>query len=74
MPVRQVLNGRVPIKVWTADLEDSARRQLLQTGELPFVYHHVAASAEGVAGFARVCYEQFGIPEQSGNVRHGSRS
>ena len=25
---------------------------------------------EGVAGFARVCYEQFGIPEQSGNVRH----
>ena len=27
---------------------------------------------EGVAGFARVCYEQFGIPEQSGNVRHGA--
>ncbi len=25
---------------------------------------------EGVAHFARVCYEQTGIPEQSGNVRH----
>ncbi len=24
---------------------------------------------EGVAGFAKVCYEQTGIPEQSGNVR-----
>ena len=43
MPVRQVLNSRVPVKVWTADLEDSARQQLLQTGQLPFVFHHVAA-------------------------------
>jgi 2-aminoadipate transaminase len=25
---------------------------------------------EGVARFARVCYEQTGIPEQSGNIRH----
>ena len=25
---------------------------------------------EGVAGFARVCYEETGIPEQSGNIRH----
>jgi 2-aminoadipate transaminase len=27
---------------------------------------------EGVAAFARVCYEETGIPEQSGNIRHGS--
>ncbi len=27
---------------------------------------------EGVAAFARVCYEQTGIPELSGNVRRGS--
>jgi 2-aminoadipate transaminase len=27
---------------------------------------------QGVAAFARVCYEQTGIPEQSGNIRHGS--
>jgi 2-aminoadipate transaminase len=26
---------------------------------------------EGVAAFARVCFEQTGIPAQSGNVRHG---
>jgi 2-aminoadipate transaminase len=27
---------------------------------------------EGVAAFARVCYEQTGIPAQSGNVRHAA--
>jgi 2-aminoadipate transaminase len=27
---------------------------------------------QGVAAFARVCYEQTGIPEQSGNIRHGA--
>lgn len=27
---------------------------------------------EGVAAFARVCFEQTGIPAQSGNVRHGA--
>jgi 2-aminoadipate transaminase len=25
---------------------------------------------DGVAAFAKVCYEEFGIPEQSGNIRH----
>jgi 2-aminoadipate transaminase len=27
---------------------------------------------EGVAAFARVCYEETGIPEQSGNIRHAT--
>src|SRR5262245_49693841 len=43
MPVRTVLNSRVPIKVWTGDVEDSARKQLVNTGALPFVFRHVAA-------------------------------
>jgi 2-aminoadipate transaminase len=29
---------------------------------------------DGVAAFARVCYEETGIPEQSGNIRHAARS
>jgi 2-aminoadipate transaminase len=29
---------------------------------------------EGVATFARVCYEETGIPEQSGNIRHRASS
>ncbi len=27
---------------------------------------------QGVAGFARVCYEQTGIPQQSANIRHAA--
>src|SRR5690242_353322 len=27
---------------------------------------------DGVAAFAKVCYEQFGIPGQSGNIRHAT--
>ena len=46
MPVFQVVNSRVPIRVWTRDLEESARKQLVQTGELPFVFKHVAAMAD----------------------------
>jgi 2-aminoadipate transaminase len=29
---------------------------------------------DGVAAFARVCHEETGIPEQSGNIRHATRS
>ena len=43
MPVRKVLNSRVPIKVWTDDVEASAAQQLVRTGALPFVFRHVAA-------------------------------
>lgn len=43
MPIRRVLQSRVPVKVWTDDLEESARRQLVNTGALPFVFKHVAA-------------------------------
>lgn len=43
MPVRQVLKSRVPIKVWTDDVEEAARQQLVNTGNLPFVFKHVAA-------------------------------
>ena len=43
MPVRKVLKSRVPIKVWTDDVEASAAQQLIRTGALPFVVRHVAA-------------------------------
>jgi tRNA-splicing ligase RtcB len=43
VPVRKVLNSRVPIKVWTDDVEASAAEQLKRTGALPFVFKHVAA-------------------------------
>ncbi len=44
MPVVQELNeGLVPVKVYTGELEPSARAQLANLSRLPIVHHHVAA-------------------------------
>jgi tRNA-splicing ligase RtcB len=43
MPVEKVLNARVPVKVWTDQIEPEAIAQLKNTASLPFVFHHVAA-------------------------------
>ena len=44
MPVRQeIREGRVPVKVYTDQVEDGARRQLVNISQLPIVHHHVAA-------------------------------
>ncbi len=46
MPVETVLNARVPVKVWTDQIEDGAIAQLKNTASLPFVFRHVAAMAD----------------------------
>ncbi|MGH8429737.1 MAG: RtcB family protein, partial [Solimonas sp.] len=44
MPVLQeIREGVVPVKVYTADVEASARQQLVNISRLPIVHHHVAA-------------------------------
>jgi tRNA-splicing ligase RtcB len=44
MPIRQVITeGRVPVNVYTADLDAGARQQLVNLSQLPIVHHHVAA-------------------------------
>jgi tRNA-splicing ligase RtcB (3'-phosphate/5'-hydroxy nucleic acid ligase) len=44
MPVLQEIDeGRVPVKVYTAELEPAARQQLVNISTLPIVHHHVAA-------------------------------
>ena len=43
MPIETVLNARVPVKVWTDQLEPQAMEQLRNTASLPFVFRHVAA-------------------------------
>jgi len=44
MPVRrEILEGRVPVKVYTDHVEDGAQRQLANISKLPVVHHHVAA-------------------------------
>ena len=43
MPIETVLNARVPVKVWTDQIESGAMEQLKNTASLPFVFRHVAA-------------------------------
>ncbi len=44
MPVRQTIaTGQVPVKVFTDQVEASARAQLENVSRLPIVFHHVAA-------------------------------
>jgi tRNA-splicing ligase RtcB (3'-phosphate/5'-hydroxy nucleic acid ligase) len=44
MPIKQVISeGRVPVKVYTDDVEASARQQLVNLSQLPIIHHHVAA-------------------------------
>ncbi|HYD55455.1 MAG TPA: RtcB family protein [Burkholderiales bacterium] len=44
MPVRQEIGqGRVPVKIYTGEIEPEARQQLLNISKLPIVHHHVAA-------------------------------
>lgn len=43
MPISQVISdGRVPVKVWTDDIEEAAMAQLRNLSQLPFVHKHVA--------------------------------
>jgi tRNA-splicing ligase RtcB len=46
MPVETILNARVPVKVWTDQIEAGAMAQLKNTASLPFVFRHVAAMAD----------------------------
>lgn len=44
MPIQEVITeGRVPIKIWTDDVDERSRQQLANIASLPFIHHHVAA-------------------------------
>ena len=42
--------GRVPVKIWTRDVEHDAIQQLLNVASLPVVFGHVAAMPDVHAG------------------------
>ena len=51
MPVKQVIEeGRVPVRIYTDDVEASARQQLVNVSKLPIIHHHVAAMPDVHAG------------------------
>ena len=44
MPVKEVVTSqRVPIKIWTNDVDEKSKQQLANLASLPFVHHHIAA-------------------------------
>ncbi len=44
MPIRKVLTSqRVPVKIWTDDVDEKSKQQLANIASLPFIHHHVAA-------------------------------
>lgn len=44
MPVKQIINSqRVPVKIWTNDVDERSKEQLSNIASMPFVHHHVAA-------------------------------
>ena len=44
MPILRTINkGRVPVKIYTEDIDPSAYTQLSKIAELPFIHSHIAA-------------------------------
>ncbi len=51
MPIKQVITeGRLPVKIWTDEIEPHARQQLLNLSTLPFIYRHVVAMPDVHSG------------------------
>jgi tRNA-splicing ligase RtcB len=51
MPIaQQITTGRVPVKIWTPEIEGTARKQLENIASLPIVHGHVAAMPDVHAG------------------------
>src|SRR5213083_1717078 len=51
MPIKITIEqGRVPVKIFTDDIEATARQQLVNVSQLPIVYGHVAAMPDVHAG------------------------
>src|SRR5271166_5386632 len=42
MPIKKILNARVPVKIWADQVEAAALEQLKNIASLPFVFKHVA--------------------------------
>ena len=44
MPIMQTLNQQaVPVKIWTDDIDERSKEQLLNIASLPFIHHDVSA-------------------------------
>jgi tRNA-splicing ligase RtcB len=50
--MQMILDGKnVPIKIWSEEVEDEAKKQLHNVAALPWVFHHVAVMPDVHAGY-----------------------
>lgn len=64
MPIKQILNEKVPVKIWTDDVELEAVNQLKNMAALPFVFKHIAVMPD--VHFGK------GNPESFNSCSHGA--
>ena len=51
MPIQQIMTkGRVPVKIYTDEVETAAMQQLYNLSQLPFVHNHIAVMPDVHAG------------------------
>lgn len=51
MPIQKVMSkGKVPVKIYTEDIDHGAMQQLANIAELPFIHSHIAAMPDVHAG------------------------
>ena len=51
MPIKKIISkGKVPVKIFTDDIEPEAMQQLYNIAQLPFIHSHVAAMPDVHAG------------------------
>jgi tRNA-splicing ligase RtcB len=51
MPIKRIISkGKVPVKIFTDDIEPEAMQQLYNIAQLPFIHSHVAAMPDVHAG------------------------
>ena len=43
MPIKKIIEGKLPVKIWTDEIEATALQQLHNIAQLPIIHHHVAA-------------------------------
>lgn len=46
----KILNEKVPVKIWTNDIEDEAIEQLKKLAQLPFIHKHISVMPDVHAG------------------------
>lgn len=43
MPIKKVIDSKMPVKIWTDDVDEASIYQLRNIGNMPFIHKHVAA-------------------------------